>query len=90
MKCSQVVWADLASPAQQGTIQCSSHGVGFCAQAHKHCSNLLPKQFYSFHTGVGSQLCIKTAEYCATKTCPEGQFWYTNLSIAKRCSNTNV
>lgn len=67
--CGQMKQA-LLSSAQP---QCSSQDVRFSAQAHKPCSNPLPMQFYSFCPGVGSQLCIKTAEYCATETCPEGQ-----------------
>lgn len=83
-------WRGQMKPALLSSAQPQCSSMWFSAQAHKPCSNLLPMQFYSFYTGVGSQLCIETAECCATETCPEGQLWYTNRSTAKRCSSTNV
>lgn len=60
-------WCGQMKPALLSSAQPqrSSHSMWFSAQARKPCSNLLPMQFYSFYTGVGSQLCIKTAECCA-------------------------
>lgn len=77
--CGQMKQA-LLSTAQ---LQCRSQGMWISAQAHKPCSNLLPMQFYSFYLGVGSQLCIKTAECCATEACPEGQLWYSSTALQR-------
>lgn len=53
------------------------------SQTHKPCSNLLPMQFYSFYTAVGSQLCNKTAEYLSQRPVQRGSFGTTATALQR-------